>query len=188
MSAGPSTACAERQRVAQENVRFAPCAVGKKRASARSAAERGGRVAQRLGARARQARAAPPTASTDDRLDHERLAAIDEAEARLVRASRRRAASRATPTRIDLERRVGARVAQMRARCELDRPRRDALRRDLARARSSRERVDDAARAAASAPASSGSSTPCSRMGADVGEAHAIGRQQRRQRMDQHAS
>ena len=83
------------------------------------------------------------------------------------------------------QRGVGAGIADVRAHVHVDLVRRDALRGDF-RAHLVARDAPPMRRIVASAPSPNGSSIACWRDAADVGEPHAVGRQQRRERMDQH--
>ena len=84
----------------------------------------------------------------------------------------------------DLDRRVRAGVAQLRAGVDLDRFARDALALDLRDRRVGEAIGNEADAGERSAVERLVDSLPA--LGGDVGEAHAVGREQRRQRMDQH--
>ena len=71
----------------------------------------------------------------------------------------------------------------MRAQQRPDLVRRHALPRDLRGGVRPEVPVEPSEGASAASPR--GSSTACSRVGADIGEPHAIGREQARQRMDE---
>ena len=177
--AGPLTFWPWRELVAGEDRGLVPFPVGKEFGLA------GGRG--ELGARGLVRALAELGAAADrldrHRLDHKLLAAVDEAEARLVRLLEGgfHFGERA---RLDDQRRVGAGVADVGADDHLDLAGRHALARDLglgvlaepsalALERGKRfcaERLFDRLLAG----------------GADVGQAHAVGGKQRRERMDQH--
>ena len=117
------------------------------------------------------------------RLDHQLLGAVDEAEARLVRLLERglHLGERAG---LDHQRRVGAGVADVRADDHLDLARGHALAGDLGLgilAEASALALDGGERLGAEVFLDGQLAG-----GADVGQAHAVGRQQRRERVDQH--
>ncbi len=116
-------ASAERDFLAHEHLRVAPGAVGEEPRGALW----GGRGDGANGARALGEPRRAAGRLDVDRLDDQRLGAVDEAEARLVRVLER-AAHRAERAPFDFERGVGAGVAQLRARAQLDASARDALR------------------------------------------------------------
>ena len=105
------------------------------------------------------------------RLDHERLVSIDEAEATFVRAFEPAPHGRRRRQR-NLDRRIGARIAQLRAAMHLDRLPRDPLpfdlgdgrvRKPICNGRDANERVD-----------AKGLVDPLRALGGDVGQSHAI--------------
>ena len=117
------------------------------------------------------------------RFDNDRLVAIDKAEAALMGAFER-APHRRWRRERNLDRRIGARIAELRAAMDLDRLPRDPLPLDLGDGRVGKlvrdggdpnERVD-AQRLV----------DPLRALGGDVGQSHAIGREQRRKWMDEH--
>ena len=88
--------------------------------------------------------------------------------------------------RLHHQRGVGAGVADMRAHEHLDGFRRHALAGDLVASPSLPRRLADRCSATPSAFAPNGFLDRLLARGADVGKAHAVGREQRRERMDQH--
>ena len=126
--------------------------------------------------------------------DHQLFGAVDEAELRLVRVlegalhlGERCALDLFAGQRagIDHQRRIGPRIADVRAHDHLDLARRDALARDLVACL-----LADALGGAFQRLQRLGAERLLDRLlasGADIGEAHAVGRQQRRERVDEHA-
>ena len=179
MMAGALDARARLQLVAREDGRLVPCAGGEKLRAPRRL--RQGRARGLAGALAEFDAAA--NRFDRHRLDHHLLGPVDEAEACLVRLlegalHRRRAARR------HHQRGVGAGVADMRTHEDLDLARWHALAGDFVARLFSEPRAlafDGGERL--------GAEHQLDRLlarGADIGEPHAIGRQQRRERMDQH--
>ena len=117
------------------------------------------------------------------RLDRDRLGAIDEAESALVRAFER-APHGGRRRELDLDRRIGAGVAQLRPAVDLDRITCDALAHDLGD-RGVGELVGDGADAGERVLVER-LVDPLRALGGDVGEPHAIGRKQRRKGVDEH--
>ena len=116
------------------------------------------------------------------RLDDDRLGAIDEAEAAFVCAFERAPHRRGRRQR-NLDRRIGPRIAQLRAAMDFDRLPRDPLPLDLGDRRV-RELIGGGADAEKRVDAE-GLIEPLRALRGDVGEPHAVGREQRRERMDE---
>ncbi len=177
---GPVDARADRQRLAQENVGLPPRALGEEPRPDRGRRRAGRRDEKRPFGKTRGA----ADRFRRHRLDHQRLGRVDEAEPRLVRRLEGAPHGKGRGE-LDLDRGVGAGVAKLRPSTDFDVGSRDALRSRLREPRCS---------ASASATRPTRAVAPgverlvhaLRPLRGDVGEPHAVGRKQRRQRMDQH--